>query len=239
MGGGRTFCGAAHSSVTAISLEGKAFRLKCEIHLSLSDQIREDCESRMDIRIHPAWFRWGNVFPDISWQRLRLHEQERAETLVRRKIVRFCRHPLLKGPVDGPRLSRRRSFLLGMVTHYVCDFSCFVHTGRFTGTLKEHRAYEEAQAAYLGQQHVREEALFHEAHNAMELGARLAAVLDFREADSFSPEQDLEYALALASGLCREMLRLSQCGQAPLAPFRYRLPVVGRRLWNRASPQPL
>ncbi len=213
--------------------------MKCEIHRSLSDQIREDCESRMNIRIHPHYFRLGNVFPDISWQRLRLHEQSRAEAMVRRKISRFCRRPLLEGPVDGPVLSRRRSFLLGVVMHYVCDFSCYVHTDRYTGTLKEHRAYEEAQAAFIGRQRARDIVSFYGAGNGTELGARLAAALDFRADDTFSPEQDLDFAFSLASALCREMLRLSESGQTPLAPFRYRLPVVGRRLWNRAVPQAL
>ena len=213
--------------------------MKCEIHRSLSDQIREDCESRMNIRIHPHYFRLGNVFPDISWQRRRLHEQSRAEAMVRRKISRFCRRPLLEGPVDGPVLSRRRSFLLGVVMHYVCDFSCYVHTDRYTGTLKEHRAYEEAQAAFIGRQRARDIVSFYGAGNGTELGARLAAALDFRADDTFSPEQDLDFAFSLASALCREMLRLSESGQTPLAPFRYRLPVVGRRLWNRAAPQAL
>lgn len=213
--------------------------MKCEIHRSLSDQIREDCESRMNIRIHPHYFRLGNVFPDISWQRLRLHEQSRAEAMVRRKISRFCRRPLLEGPVDGPVLSRRRSFLLGVVMHYVCDFSCYVHTDRYTGTLKEHRAYEEAQEAFIGRQRARDIVSFYGAGNGTELGARLAAALDFRADDTFSPEQDLDFAFSLASALCREMLRLSESGQTPLAPFRYRLPVVGRRLWNRAAPQAL
>ena len=213
--------------------------MKCEIHRSLSDQIREDCESRMNIRIHPHYFRLGNVFPDISWQRLRLHEQSRAEAMVRRKISRFCRRPLLEGPVDGPVLSRRRSFLLGVVMHYVCDFSCYVHTDRYTGTQKEHRAYEEAQAAFIGRQRARDIVSFYGAGNGTELGARLAAALDFRADDTFSPEQDLDFAFSLASALCREMLRLSESGQTPLAPFRYRLPVVGRRLWNRAAPQAL
>ena len=213
--------------------------MKCEIHRSLSDQIREDCESRMNIRIHPHYFRLGNVFPDISWQRLRLHEQSRAEAMVRRKISRFCRRPLLEGPVDGPVLSRRRSFLLGVVMHYVCDFSCYVHTDRYTGTLKEHRAYEEAQAAFIGRQRARDIVSFYGAGNGTELGARLAAALDFRADDTFSPEQDLDFAFSLASALCHEMLRLSESGQTPLAPFRYRLPVVGRRLWNRAAPQAL
>lgn len=213
--------------------------MKCEIHRSLSDQIREDCESRMNIRIHPHYFRLGNVFPDISWQRLRLHEQSRAEAMVRRKISRFCRRPLLEGPVDGPVLSRRRSFLLGVVMHYVCDFSCYVHTDRYTGTLKEQRAYEEAQAAFIGRQRARDIVSFYGAGNGTELGARLAAALDFRADDTFSPEQDLDFAFSLASALCREMLRLSESGQTPLAPFRYRLPVVGRRLWNRAAPQAL
>ena len=213
--------------------------MKCEIHRSLSDQIREDCESRMNIRIHPHYFRLGNVFPDISWQRLRLHGQSRAEAMVRRKISRFCRRPLLEGTVDGPVLSRRRSFLLGVVMHYVCDFSCYVHTDRYTGTLKEHRAYEEAQAAFIGRQRARDIVSFYGAGNGTELGARLAAALDFRADDTFSPEQDLDFAFSLASALCREMLRLSESGQTPLAPFRYRLPVVGRRLWNRAAPQAL
>ena len=105
--------------------------------------------------------------------------------MVRRKISRFCRRPLLEGPVDGPVLSRRRSFLLGVVMHYVCDFSCYVHTDRYTGTLKEQRAYEEAQAAFIGRQRARDIVSFYGAGNGTELGARLAAALDFRADDTF------------------------------------------------------
>lgn len=100
--------------------------------------------------------------------------------------------------------------------HYVCDFSCYVHTDRYTGTLKEHRAYEEAQAAFIGRQRARDIVSFYGAGNGTELGARLAAALDFRADDTFSPEQDLDFAFSLASALCREMLRLSESGQTPL-----------------------
>lgn len=182
--------------------------MKYRVHCSLSDQIREDCESRLNIRIHPRWFRLGNVAPDLSWQRLRLHEQSSAGPLVRRRIVRFCRRPVEEKP-EGTILSRRRSFRLGVIMHYICDFNCYVHTDRFDGDLKTHRAYEAAQAAYTGRQRPLQIAGLTGVQGGWELAGCLEQALRDRHDDSYSPAGDLDYAKAMGAAVCREMLRLT------------------------------
>ena len=99
--------------------------MKTRIHRGLSELIREGCEGCLNVQINPRWFSWGNVFPDCSHQRLlHLHELDSAGRMVERMIRRYCRRGL-----DGRKvLSRWRSLRLGIISHYICDFTCFVHT---------------------------------------------------------------------------------------------------------------
>lgn len=44
--------------------------MKYKIHRSLAEQIREGCEGRLNIRLRAGWFSFGNVYPDVSHQRI-------------------------------------------------------------------------------------------------------------------------------------------------------------------------
>lgn len=201
--------------------------MKYRIHRELSERIREGCEARASIRIHPRWFAAGNVYPDCTHHRLwHMHRVDAAGRMVGRMVRRFCR----KG-VPGGNLSRWRSLRLGIIMHYVCDFSCYVHTPAYAGSLKEHRAYEQEQAALEGVPQVRGLLTLRPAEDAREAYALLLEALGGREPSSFTPADDLDYALAAGTELAAAMLRFCTDGDAPL-PRRYRLPLLRRRAYS-------
>lgn len=61
--------------------------MKYKIHRSLAEQIREGCEGRLNIRLRAGWFSFGNVYPDVSHQRImHMHEADSAGRMVDRMI---------------------------------------------------------------------------------------------------------------------------------------------------------
>lgn len=204
--------------------------MKYRIHRELSERIREGCEGRLNIRINPRWFAFGNVYPDCTHQRLlHMHEVRAAGNMVERMMNRFCKRSLS----DRQNLSRWRSLRLGIVMHYVSDFSCYVHTPEFKGTLSEHRAYENKQCAFSGSEQMRDICSFYGAESADEAYRQMLQVVEGRERGSYSPSGDLDYALTVGTELAYAMLRICM-DSAVRPPFRYRLPLIGRRFQRAA-----
>ncbi len=196
--------------------------MKTRIHRDLAERIREGCEGRLNIRIRPRWFAAGNIYPDCTHQRvLHMHRVDAAGKMVERMIRRFCRSSV----AGGRSLSRWRSLRLGIIMHYVCDFSCYVHTPAFSGTLREHRAYEEAQGSLPAAPQKRDPFTLYGASDAAEAYALLTEALSRRE--NFTPAEDLDYALTAGTELAAAMLRLCMDESTPL-PRRYRLPLLRR-----------
>ena len=183
--------------------------MKYRIHRSLSELIREGCEGRLNIQINPRWFAMGNVYPDCTHQRvLHLHEWESAGRML---------------------LSRWRSLRLGIISHYICDFSCYAHTASFAGTLRQHRSYEAVQGRLHPAPAQKSDCDFHAAASSSELIDMLDTMLRQREKASFSPAEDLHYAAAAGTQLACAMLRL--CLNRPTKPAVWRrLPLLRRRL---------
>jgi len=204
--------------------------LKYRIHRSLSELIREGCEGRLNIQINPRWFAMGNVYPDCTHQRvLHLHEWDSAGRMVERMIRRFCR----KGLNNGTVLSRWRSLRLGIISHYICDFSCYAHTSSFDGTLRQHRSYEAVQGRLHPAPAQKSDCDFHAAASSAELIDMLDTMLRQREKASFSPAEDLHYAAAAGTQLACAMLRL--CLDQPSKPAVWRrLPLLRHRLAHAA-----
>jgi hypothetical protein len=145
-------------------------------------------------------------------------------------IRRFCYHRV----GDQKILSRWYSLRLGMISHYVCDFMCYVHTSDFDGGFREHRAYEQEQSAFMNAQCARAVCSFYEAKSSEELTEMLENVLLDRQKESYSPALDLEYAASVATELASSMLRICM-EQDKSASWWYRLPVIRNRRVQHAS----
>jgi|GEM_PF-1681529 len=198
--------------------------LKYRIHRELSEQIRLACEQRLGIRIDPYWFSLGNVYPDCTHHRVLHHEIDAVGGMVGRMIRRFCRWGI--GSED--EISRWRSLRLGIIAHYLCDFSCYAHTAAFDGNLREHRAYENAQlASVCPHPDFRLADAVALADDGDALMRAIRACFAGRDPAGYSPSSDLEYAADMACGVICEMLRLCRKKEASL--WWYHLPVIRRR----------
>ncbi len=206
--------------------------MKVRIHREISNHIREGCEARLDIRINPYWFALGSIYPDCSHQRIiRMHEIGSAGNMVGRMIHRFCR----KSIYSGQNLSRWRSLRLGIIMHYVSDFLCYAHTVGFDGNLMDHRIYEQMQGALVEIPQIREICSFYGVEDSAELIALLVRFIRERETESFSPSNDIDYALTVGVELIYAMLRICMGGTAR-PPLRYRMPLVGPHLQRKVLP---
>ncbi len=64
--------------------------MKTRIHRDLAERIREGCEDRLNVRVHPRWFAVGNVCPDCTHQRvLHMHRLDAAELPMGRRDSPF------------------------------------------------------------------------------------------------------------------------------------------------------
>ncbi|MDD2361937.1 MAG: zinc dependent phospholipase C family protein [Oscillospiraceae bacterium] len=200
--------------------------MKVRIHRYLARHIREGCEGRLNIKINPYWFEMGSIYPDISHQRiLRMHEIGDAGGMVGRMIRRFCN----KSIYSGQNLSRWRSLRLGVIMHYLSDFLCYAHTVGFEGNLRQHCSYEQIQGELNRIPHVRDICSFYGVEYSADLFEELKQVIRERTKDSFSPDNDLDYALSIGTEIAYAMLRISM-GVTARPPLRYRIPIIGPRL---------
>jgi hypothetical protein len=200
--------------------------LKYRLHRQLSERIREGCEGRLNIHINPRWFMLGNIYPDSTHQRiLHMHKMDAAGDMVQRMVSRFCG----KRIISGQNISWWRSLRLGIVMHYVCDFSCYVHTSDFSGTLREHHDYEEQQGALTESPQMRDVCSFYGVKEATSMFNLFVKTLNQRDKESFSPSGDLDYALSIGTELAYAMLRICMENE-PKTPLRYRIPYIGPRL---------
>jgi hypothetical protein len=205
--------------------------MKVRVHRELSEYIREGCEARLNIKINPYWFALGSAYPDCTHHRfMHMHKLNAAGNMVRRMIRRFCS----KSIYSGQNLSRWRSLRLGIIMHYVSDFLCYVHTSEFAGSLMDHRAYEVEQGYLTHSPQMRVFCSFYGVENSNELYSMLRKVIFDRKPDSFSPTNDLDYALSVGTELSYAMLRICMGGTAR-PPLRYRVPYLGRHLLKRIA----
>lgn len=157
-----------------------------------------------------------------------MHELSSAGNMVQRMIRRFC----AKSLYSGQNLSWWRSMRLGMIMHYISDFSCYAHTAAFPGSLLDHRAYEESQNVPSRGPRALSVCSFYGAADSHELFSMLSQVMGERHPESYSPVNDMDYALAVGTELAYAMLRICM-GASAHTPWRFRLPLIGRCLLRR------
>jgi hypothetical protein len=107
--------------------------MRLEIHHRIGKKVCGELKE-LGLRVNERLFYFGNLFPDLIqsylWCR---HEYQHSREYVRKKIEKLKKQPLLF------------SFHLGILTHYICDYFCYPHSGVYDKGLFQHFIYERRQ----------------------------------------------------------------------------------------------
>ena len=112
--------------------------MKFSNHYKMACLIREKMASN-DMQLRKRLYLLGNLAPDLIGSFLfRQHSYITCGARFRKLLRR-----LFDGNISGSGILF--SFYTGVMSHYVCDFLCYVHTAAFTGSVREHYKYEKNQ----------------------------------------------------------------------------------------------
>ena len=104
--------------------------MRMEIHHKIGKNVC--CELKeLGCCVHERLFLFGNLFPDLIHSYLwRRHEYQHSREYIRKKLDMLKKKPKLF------------SFHLGVLTHYICDYFCYPHSGSYDKGLIQHILYE-------------------------------------------------------------------------------------------------
>lgn len=109
------------------------------MHWRLSHIIRKAIESELDIKIDAYSFTRGNVKHDILPTLVKVpHYKNDSMDFVQAQINGLSALSL----INPRKISKLLSERLGVITHYLSDFSCYAHTDLFPGDNRSHFLYE-------------------------------------------------------------------------------------------------
>ena len=101
--------------------------MKFKQHIEVGKYLYEQLEK--DNKINRIAYLFGNVAPDLNC----VYPAHRLRTTEKRFYKRLVR-------IDNTHFNILKSFTLGVVTHYICDYFCYAHSIESLGI--KHKIYE-------------------------------------------------------------------------------------------------
>lgn len=111
-------------------------------HMGISLRLKRAIEKKLPVTLDTTGFIIGNIKPDISSHLINIpHYKKDSTEFIREEIRKLLNLKLNK-------CTRLFSERLGIITHYLSDFFCHVHSENFDGGIWEHYIYEIQLSAY-------------------------------------------------------------------------------------------
>ncbi len=115
--------------------------MQLKTHLHIADVIH----SRFEQDLNKFFFKVGSVLPDIlPNMRFRSHSSKSNNYLQKRIFKLEQKHNMR---------CFAKSIRLGIVSHFLSDFSCKPHMDNYSGTVVDHRKYEVNLSLFHGRYH--------------------------------------------------------------------------------------
>lgn len=108
-------------------------------HMGIARTIAQTVEQNFSLKLDTRAFIYGSIKPDLSsaYSTI-LHYKEDSFDYVMQEI-----RELMNDFLDGQEVCPRAfSEKLGVVTHYLADYFCYVHNSHFKGSMFTHLVYE-------------------------------------------------------------------------------------------------
>lgn len=103
--------------------------MKLKQHLLIADKMIEENNLLKTFNINKTAFKLGSIIPDLNC----VYPAHRITTTEKRFLRRIK-------AIDIVDVTIVRSFFLGIVTHYICDYFCYAHSLETIGI--KHKQYE-------------------------------------------------------------------------------------------------
>ena len=119
--------------------------MKATSHFAMAHLLHAGLQSR-GIYLNRIAFVYGNIAPDYTpamW--VAPHFSKVCAKTISELIFELSARPVSSSGRVGAEYSKQ----LGLMCHFICDYFCFAHGDDFTGSLKEHMAYENLLDGYL------------------------------------------------------------------------------------------
>ena len=108
-------------------------------HLDMSLAIKRTIEYETGIRLDTLGFMYGNIKPDLSPYLISIpHFKHKSLNFIISEINYLLKYKVSK----ETKCTREFSERLGVVTHYLSDFFCYVHSKEYKGNVVFHYMYE-------------------------------------------------------------------------------------------------
>lgn len=122
------------------------FIILAETHKIIAEKIYENVQKKYNLNLDLDKLKWGSVAPDyLPYYKLHRHYYDESIEFIVSEIIsliyisRYVNLYEMK-PVFKKYFSKK----LGIISHYLCDFTCWPHANRitFTTNMRQHIKYE-------------------------------------------------------------------------------------------------
>jgi hypothetical protein len=104
--------------------------MRLEIHYRIGRKVCGELKE-LGLHVNEKLFLLGNFYPDLIHSYLWCkHEYQHSREYIGKKIEQLKKQPLFF------------SFHLGILTHYICDYFCYPHSGVYDKNVFHHIMYE-------------------------------------------------------------------------------------------------
>lgn len=193
--------------------------MKSTSHFAVGHLLFNALEER-NVFLNKTAFLYGNIAPDYIPHMVLTPHFGKVCTRNAEEIAReLARSHLPESRIAGAEYSK----MLGMMCHYLCDYFCFAHNKEFTGSLRQHPAYENELDLHLRKNW---RSLI-ELDPCAELAASRSCVMAMRaleaekatySAAGFSFDNDLRYAFTACCGMIMAVVAMSLNSYASSGP---------------------
>lgn len=191
------------------------FKILTDSHKLIAREIHKDIMENYDVDLDIDKLQWGSIAPDVlPYYKFKRHYKDESLEFISKEIV----HLIFLGRYSN--LKNKNSFFIkqlskkiGIISHYLCDFTCYPHAYRvtFMDDMKSHLKYESDLNEYainihkFNDKNLSTEDLNIYGDDSKKLadivGEYIDSVVEEYMEDEKSFSNDLDYALKLSSNV--------------------------------------
>lgn len=194
--------------------EKEVLKILAESHKIIAKEVYDKIKTNYNVELDSKKMFWGSIAPDyLPYYKLIRHYQDESLNYIATEIVKLIfMYKNTNFNTINPMLLKHLSKKIGIISHYLCDYTCYPHAYRMTfmGSMKSHIKYEVDLNVYAKDYEFKRDVINTESINIYDnsdiklvnqVMAYINAVVNEYKASEKSFETDLNYALNLSENV--------------------------------------